>query len=293
MGWNGSYSKGRAPAQKAPSGKDVRGLVLKGLVAGLIVVGCACFFLFRSGKDDAPVQEPPKKPKVTKRQPAPARPSKAPKQEAKVEEAPKPVDPNARPTKVGEIVNNYIKLPSGKLHYIRGEVTNNVAETSRDWFDVFDYKCETDIACLLTMEPGETLVGTPVYRGRFVKEFLKSLETPIVADKDDPQEIKDLKKAVTEAKIELKAAYDRGEDIEQIMLDTRNQLQDLAAYKHTLETELKDTIRNNATSGADIDEFIAAANRILEEKGIAPLQLNPLARKRLERMIQQKGNTDE
>ena len=77
------------------------------------------------------------------------------------------------------------------------------------------------------------------------------------------------------------------------MLDTRNQLQDLAAYKHTLETELKDTIRNNATSGADIDEFIAAANRILEEKGIAPLQLNPLARKRLERMIQQKGNTDE
>ena len=72
MGWNGSYSKGRAPAQKAPSGKDVRGLVLKGLVAGLIVVGCACFFLFRSGKDDAPVQEPPKKSKVTKRQPAPA-----------------------------------------------------------------------------------------------------------------------------------------------------------------------------------------------------------------------------
>jgi len=179
-----------------------------------------------------------------------------------IEEAPQKVDPNARPTKVGEIVNNYIKLPSGKIHYIRGEVTNNVAANApKEWFEVFDHHCENEIALYLTMEPGETLVGTPVYRGRFVKEFLKSLEMPIVASPDDSQEVRDLKRAVTETKIELKAAYDRGEDIEQIMLDTRSQLQDLSAYKHALETDMKAMVRDKAESYEDIDDFIEAANQ--------------------------------
>ena len=288
---NGSKATADAPSSRQRLLKS-RPVVIVALVALLAVVA---FLVVRrgTGNGEQATEEKARKTRIA-RDKAPKVPQTAPKPPAppKVEE-PKPVDPNARPTKVGEIVNNYIKLPSGKLHYIRGEVTNNVAETSRDWFDVFDHRCETEIACLLTLEPGETLVGTPVYRGRFVKEFLKSLETPIIPDKDDPQEIRDLKKAVTEAKIELKAAYDRGEDIEQIMLDTRSQLQDLAAYKHTLEAELKNTIRNNATSDADIDEFIEAANRLLEEKGVAPLKLNPLARMRLERMIQQKGKTNE
>ena len=144
MGWNGNYSKGREPTQKAPSGKDVRGLVLKGLVAGLIVVGCACFFLFRSGKDDVPAQETPKKPKVTKRHSAPARPPKAPEQEAKAEDASKSVDPNARPTKVGEIVNGYVMLPSGRIHKPTGVVTNRVAEYGKSKYSIFENRSDND-----------------------------------------------------------------------------------------------------------------------------------------------------
>ena len=259
--------------------------------AGLVVVAVGLLYLVSvslRGKEALPPQQERKPTKAIK-DVTPAIPRQP---ERIIGEAPQKVDPSARPSKVGEIVNNYVKLPSGELHYIKGEVTNNVAETSRDWFNVFEHRCENDIACLLTLEPGETLVGTPVYRGRFVKEFLKSLETPIIPSADDPQEIKDLKRMVTEAKIELKAAYDRGEDIEQIMLETRNQMQDLAAYRQALETELFDTIKDNP-SPEDVEDFIKAANQMLASKGIAPMELNPLTRKRLQRMIEIKKGQKE
>ena len=303
MAWNGSGGAADAPRKgerrraagsgaaprPIPSAKGKR--PLRGILAALVVVigaGLAWWMLSRPAEV---VPEPEAKPKPAKRSEVEFKTTK-PKPDK--ETAPKPIDPDARPTKVGEIVNNYIKLPSGRLHYIKGEVTNNVAATMpKEWYEVFDHQCENEIALYLTMEPGETLVGTPVYRGRFVKEFLKSLETPIIPRAEDSQEVKDLKRAVNEAKIELKAAYDRGEDIEQIMLDTRSQLQDLAAYKRALEGDLKEMVRESATSAADIDDFIEAANRMLAEKGIAPMALNPLARKRLERLIQQKANENE
>lgn len=304
MAWNGSGSTanvlrdgerqcaaGGVVAPRPPLFFRAKSL-LRGVLAALIVVagaGIAYWLLPRSPKGEP--EEPKAKPKPAKWVERSSRTALSKNVE---EPAPKPVDPNARPTKVGEIVNNYIKLPSGRLHYIKGEVTNNVAATMpKEWYEVFDHQCENEIALYLTMEPGETLVGTPVYRGRFVKEFLKSLETPIIPSAEDSQEVKDLKRAVNEAKIELKAAYDRGEDIEQIMLDTRSQLQDLAAYKRALEGDLKEMVRESATSAADIDDFIEAANRMLAEKGIAPMALNPLARKRLERLIQQKANENE
>ena len=263
------------------------------LTAVAVALALAVLLFLREGNTHGAADAKKRESRQIKTVDNPVRKAPAPA-EPVAEEPQKPVDPNARPTKVGEIVNNYIKLPSGKIHYIRGEVTNNVAASApKEWFEVFDHHCENEIALYLTMEPGETLVGTPVYRGRFVKEFLKSLETPIVASPEDSQEVKDLKRAVTETKIELKAAYDRGEDIEQIMLDTRSQLQDLSAYKHALETDMKAMVKDKAESYEDIDDFIAAANHLLAEKGIAPMKLNPIARKRLERMVEQKRNANE
>lgn len=281
----------RAPHARPRSVRKVRLAYVLPAVAVLLAL--ALFLFMRNGNTHKAVDTEKRESRQIKTVANPVKKVPAPAEPA-VEEPPKPIDPNARPTKVGEIVNNYIKLPSGKIHYIRGEVTNNVAASApKEWFEVFDNRCENEIALYLTMEPGETLVGTPVYRGRFVKEFLKSLETPIVASPDDSQEVKDLKRAVTETKIELKAAYDRGEDIEQIMLDTRSQLQDLSAYKHALETDMKAMVRDKAESYEDIDDFIAAANHLLAEKGIAPMKLNPIARKRLERMVEQKRNSNE
>ena len=292
MAWNGSKVESAASAldKKRIADRKVGRTYTMVVAAGIVAIGCLCLYYFRH-EDSSQVQDvlTDKPNLINEVMPASSSAKSKPEE---VEQ--KPISPDARPTKVGEIVNNYIMLPSGKLHYIRGEVTNNVAATQpKEWFEVFEHHCENEIALYLTIEPGETLVGTPVYRGQFKKEFLKSLETPIVVDKDDSQEIKNLKRDVTAAKIELKAALDRGEDIEQIMLDTRSQLQDLAAYKRALESDMMDAIRNGATSSEDIDDFIAAADRLLAERGIAPMKLNPIARVKLERMIQSKSQPKE
>lgn len=196
----------------------------------------------------------------------------------------------SRPTKVGEIVNNYIKLPSGRLHYIKGERTNTSSRVKRDWFRVFENRSDNEIALILTLEPGETVVGTPVYRGGFKKEFLESLKTPIKIEPDDTEAIKDLKKAVSEARKELMSAIERGEDIDELMRDARNQFQDLATYRQQLESEVR-TAMKSIESEKDFDDLMAAANEMLSQKGIAPGSLNSLSRLKLKFMLnQKKGN---
>ena len=284
MAWNGSTNAGASvPAPKKPAKKSPS--LAHGLIAGgvIVLIGVISLYFVTSEPDE---------PKVDKKGPTRIAEVEAdiamPKTDEVEEVQPKPIDPNARPTKVGEIVNGYIKLPSGRMHRIKGEVTNDVAVVSKpEWFAVFDYQCDNEIACYLTMEPGETLVGTPVYRGRFKKEFLESLNTPIIVSKDDSPEVQDLKRAVIETKIDLKEALDRGEDIEKIMLETRNQLQDMNSYKLALEQDMKEMIRKDAKCAQDVDAFIEAANTMLEAKGIAPMKLNEISRKRLERLVQQ------
>ncbi len=284
MGWNGSVAnKTELGNQRQPRRGRARNKILLGIIA--VIASCICLLLFRERTSLQKIPQSAPKPEVVKNF---RKPVKFPKSEI-VEKTATVIDPDARPTKVGEIVNNYIRLPSGKLHFIRGEVTNDLSKTvKKDWFAIFDRQCDNEIALCLSIEPGESIVGTPVFRGRFVKDFIESLKEPIIPSQDDCEEIKELKRAVNAAKIELKEAYDRGEDIEQIMVDTRKQLQDLGIYKKTLESDLREAIKTSAETSEDITDFIKAANKLLEEKGIAPMELNFMSRMRLERMLQQK-----
>ena len=258
---------------------------IKGAIAGLVVVIAAViafFCLMPTEKPAAPKVEKPKKVKVEK--PAP-RPRTVVKplvtNAAPVVEAPKPIDPNARPTKVGEEINGYIKLPSGRLHKVKGVVTNSVSQTTRGWYSIFPHHCDNEIACYLTIVPGTPLLGNMKYNGRFRAEFIKSLETPIIVYEDDPEEVKELKRNVREAKINLKAAMDRGEDIEQIMRETREELQDLGRYKMDLERQLRELNKEKPMSVDDLQLAVDAANRMLEAKGIAPMKFGPLVRQKM------------
>jgi len=285
VSWNGSDSGSnnkvgsapRADRKPAPSFK-------KGIIAGLIVIigaGLAAWWIGRPG-----TSAPTKEKKTATKQIAEVKPQIVTQAvevaEQKVEE-PKPVDPKARPTKIGETVNGYIKLPSGRLHKVSGVVTYNAAESQpKGRYEIFDYHCENEMAGLLSMEPGQSIVGTPRYNGRFTKEFLKSLETPIVINEDDSEEDKELKRNVREAKIELKAAYDRGEDIEQIMLDSRKEMQQLAQYKAELNQQLREMAKENPDmTTADMETMVEAANKMLEEKGIAPMNFGPLTKRKM------------
>lgn len=270
MAWN-------RPTEGAKSaGKTAKKPVIaRGAIAGLAVVvigGAVVFWLCRpepvsENRDDAAKRGRIKE--VT--------PAAAPKTEEPKPEPPKKVDPNARPTRVGEVVNGYVMLPSGRIHKRVGVITNSVGLRAKAPYAIFEHKCNNEIACYLSIKPGDTLVGTRQYTGRFKDEFLKSIETPIIVTQDDSPEVAQLKRDVIAARLQLKDALDRGEDIEQIMIDTREQLQDMMRIKNSMQHLFSEQVKQCETE-QDVDDLIEASNKMLAEKGIAPLTCNKLTK---------------
>lgn len=194
------------------------------------------------------------------------------------------VDLSYRPKEAFEKANGYVRLPSGRLHRMSAHVlTNTVASIHPpSKYEIFDHHVENQIAALLTLNPGETLVGTPRYGDAFVSQFLKSLESPIVITSSDDEYAANLKRAMIETKKDLKYRYDAGEDIAQIMRDTHTEFQKLSVARQLMLEEFSKLNHNSEATADDIDDFIKAANLVLEKKGIAPLESNPV----VNRMIQ-------
>lgn len=271
MGWN----QPQVNDTKGLNIKRSRPLRFRGVIAVLsVIIGAsiAVYFLLPSRDVPRRTREERKSKRIAEVKPEASHQTK--------EAAPIPIDPNARPTKVGEKLNGYIMLPDGTLHYIRGEVTNDSRRVKSKWA-IFSNPSENVIAGILTMQPGQTLAGRPNFSGKFTQNFLKTLSVPIVVEKDDPPEIAELKRAVTAAKIELKAAYDRGEDIEQIIYKERDACQNLSRYRKELKADVFSYTHKEAVSPEDVDTYVEAANKMLEAKGIAPIALGPLGRIKL------------
>ena len=286
-------ANGKAKLRKAPpKGGSKPSSVFMGAIAGVTVVIAAVgawYFLSQQQETAQPESKPKKIAKIAEVTPAPAVPKPV---EEKVEEPPK-IDPNARPTKVGETVNGYIKLPSGRIHRVLGVVTNSATASIKGKYEIFDHACENEIAGFLSMEPGQGLVGTPRYNGRFKRDFLESLKHPIIVSKDDSPEDAALKRNVIQAKIELKEALDRGEDIEQIMLDTRREMQDLARYKQELKQQMHEMVKSSEgeMTTEEMQDLLDAANKMLDAKGIAPMTFGPLTRRKIMMMREQEAAT--
>lgn len=290
MAWNGSMQRVEAGAAAKQRGVGVasdqnkRTARLRGLIAGCVVVavGVIALFVLRGG--DAAKAEPKTAPtekpfaKVAPVKPAPVAAPQKPE--------PKPVDPNARPTKVGEMVNGYVKLPSGRIHKVTGVITNSIANRPKAKYEIFERRCNNEIAAYLTINPGDTIVGTPVYNGRFKKDFLDSLKEPITISEEDSPENAQLKRDVIAARQELKDAMDRGEDIEKIMLDTRAELQSLMVAKMQLR-HLFFEERKKCQTEQEVKDLFDACNKTLEERGIAPITYGPITKRNLMRAQQQ------
>lgn len=292
MAWNGSEnSAGKKPIKVVTQdGREIRGkrpAVGRGLVAGLsvVVLGVIVTAFFLWPTPEVPVEEQKEKPKKAI---AEMTPVEVPKAEP-VKEVPvvKPIDPDARPTKVGEVVNGYVLLPSGRLHKRTGVVTNSVAMRPKGKYHIFERSCNNEIAAYLWMQPGDTLVGTMRYNGRFEKDFLESIKEPIVIDPEDTPEQVELKKAVIAARLDLKDAYDRGEDIEKIMSDTREELQRMSQIKMEVTQEFNKLRKTEGATDQDVEDLFDACNKLLEEKGISPMKFGPITRRRMLNQLNQ------
>ena len=279
MAWNQPTSTEHSAKRSKPR-KASKGVWLVATAVVVVAAAVVAIALLQRGKvTQSAVVEKPVKTKVAITPPMPA-----PKPQQPVEVK---VDPNARPTKVGEVVNGYVMLPSGRIHKPTGVVTNRVADYGKSKYSIFENRSDNEIAGILMANPGEAVVGTKRYDKWFEKQFLKSIETPIEVSPDDEPWQADLKKLVIQARLELKEAHDKGEDIAAIMSESRQQLQDLAKYKQSVKQIYAQNVKECATE-QEVADLQKAVNVMLEEKGCAPMNFTPLTKMRL-----MKGNTDE
>ena len=179
------------------------------------------------------------------------------------------------PQQLGEVRNGYVLLGSG-LHKIRGEITNNCSLT-KSKYEIFKHSAENTLAGLLSMKAGDILVGEPDYQGSFAESLRRSMEDPIKIEETDTPEEVEVKQAVIEAKEALKAAMERGEDVEKIIVDARRECQDLARAKQIMMADVYHFVDKKAVTQEDVETFVEAANKLLESKGIAPIERSVLA----------------
>ena len=161
--------------------------------------------------------------------------------------------------------------------------TNDSSKIEQPEYATFDFQSEKEIICLLTVEPGDVLLGVGNYGPGFERDFLKSLTQPIVISKDDTPERAEWKKMMIAAKIELKARMDAGESISEIMSATRREYQRLAEMKEFIKDEIRSMRDSKGVTVKDMETCIEAANKMLESKGVSKLKISPLMRKALMR----------
>lgn len=279
MAWNGSSEKntnGTSAAKRPVGGAKKSPSIMRGAFAALAVVALAAgawWWLARR----APEPVAPEKPK---------RPAKAsPPVVAKPTPQPKPKD--------------YSALDNIQLRRLPESETNNLTEAQvkywrmfHPWpppdkdqpkakhgkYHIFETRADNEIAFVLATEPGTMVIGNRSVGPDFESRFLRSLEKPIIVSKDDSEYEQNLKRAVIEAKLNLKDALDRGEDIGRIMDEARAELQKLARYRAQLEKEATVMLHRGEIGAADAEDVIKAVNKMLEEKGIAPIELNSMSR---------------
>ena len=170
-------------------------------------------------------------------------------------------------------------------------ITNKVDDEDRPFEErIFTNSADQKIAGLLLLKPGEMLVGDPssLFGRGFTRAFLKSLESPIIVSKDDDEETASLKRAVIDSKIEIKARLDAGEDIGELMAREYKELQSLGLYREELKDQIAKLARDKSLRKEDMDDFMKAANMMLEARGGSPLQMPGLAARRF--MLERQRN---
>lgn len=167
--------------------------------------------------------------------------------------------------------------------------TNNAMRLrAKPEFEIFGTRAENEIAMLLTIEPGQGLVGSPNYGEHFRKEFMKSCETPIIINPEDSDYVKQLKKDMIATKIDLRQRMADGEDICKIMSDSHEEAMRLGLIKQEIEGQTRELL-NSARTPEELEDSINAANLLLEQKGIAPIKISPIMKRNLLRKMSSQG----
>lgn len=140
----------------------------------------------------------------------------------------------------------------------------------------FKNMCDEHIAGLLEIVPGRMVFGRMEFGKKFVEDFKASLNDKIEILDTDSEYDKQLKRDVIATREELKAAMQRGEDIGKLLTDARNQLQEIGRYREELKKRFYEYRKEGTHTAEELQDFVKAANVMLEEQGAKPIKLSSL-----------------
>ena len=272
-GWNGSGQRGNSTPIK-PKVTAKKPSPLRGLVAGAVlvaaVVGCYFAFFAKSEKPQKVVEQ--KKPTAIKE-------VKHAVVTQKVAEVKKPIDPR-------EDYDHKMcyRDERGILRYKDGGC--RVPDPTRPklppissesfYVTVFSNHSDKAIADIISINPGDHIFFSVDYSGEHLeKAFLESLTTPIKINDDDSPYHKELKKAVLETRKEVARRIGDGEKLGDILNGARKELERLSKYKQDLHDEISRMVKDSngaELNTADVKDLVAAANKMLEDNGVSPIE---------------------
>lgn len=270
MAWN--VPTNRETVVKKPSRSGVKAVAFA--VAAAAVVGGVVAWLVLGGGDAEKKSVGKTRSGMIKE----AKPNLRAQTEA-AEKAPEPKFPGA-PLDWDKPYPPQAYWPDGRLkqHSRYVKVITNMPSRASMSVEEFTFKCQADrdVAGMMLVEPGEMLIGEREFGEAFVERFLESLKTPIIIDdENDTPFQKELKASVIEMRKELKARHDAGENIAEVMNETRKQLQELGLYREEIKKMVREAQQEHGEEFTEQDEkdLISAANQMLEDRGCKPLRM--------------------
>lgn len=291
----GERMSGKIVVKKSPD----KNLFTKCLfaLAILCVVGISAWFLLTPSqpviRDESPKPEKKKVIKSSSVKPIKAEPSQ-PKEEVIMKRDRKG---NLRPWKRPETYRD----EKGVLRYKAGgarapekdEFKNAIKANTPSNVPRFKYQVENEIATLITLEPGGALIGSPRFDKRFEQDFINSLLEPVEINEDDSEYDKQIKQEVEATKRELAERIKAGENLADIFTQTRDEIRRLGSIKQDLMTIARQETADPNMSDEDVRSYYDAVNKLLEQKGIAPVSANSLMKRRAMRQAKMLKNTNQ
>ena len=309
MSWNGSNGENTGDAsvmKHSGDGAKKHPSLLRGAFAAIVVVSLAAgvWWVLRDGKDDDgkgdSVTQSTKH--IAKKSPTQATPTARSQEASDEKEDKNSLEWLKKHDKRYIVPEDAVRRPNGRLYTKNGrrileELPARKIYADKDRKIIFYHPAERQVARLLSIEPGKVFVGNGSYGPKFIESFKQSLVQPTLVTKDDDDETRALKRLVNEVKADLKERMDAGEDIVQIMRDTEQELRALAAYRQNLKLDLAALRFDESVSEADYADYVAAANKMLKDRGMKGLSAPVFAegqlkylRERHRAIQEQKGN---
>lgn len=266
MAWNKPDEK-KVEVERKGGQRNVH---LKGLIAGAIVVlgvGLAAWLLTNGEADSRPLQKKDRG-LIKEIVPAVAPTNSVPK---------KPINPREDYDHERHYRDAHGILRSKKTNarifdpYAHYRPAKDYRDRSRE---MFHHISEQSIHQLLSFRPGRgKFFGRMQYDSpAFLADFEESLKEPIIVKDTDTAYTKREKRAMIEAKIEILDRMRGGEKLGDILNAAKNEILRLNEYKKDIETQISDIMQKSELSTEDLDDYITAANKMLESKGIAPVR---------------------